>query len=329
MAAAPVQRDRGIRRVHGKPGRRAGRASREGRRRSGLHADLRTQRDDRPAPRPLGTVGARHHRAAAVRHGGVRGVRCRSSAMSSRRRPRRAVSSSVPGTTGWRCASPPRCCTIGGAASCTGIREAMSGISSPPGSNRRRNGSSVGSANSRAEELDGECGHGVGSRRHRRADSALADHRTLGWPHVTDVRVEQIAHGQRLLVAAVPAAPDRATACRSTLIAKLPAESEARGAMEMLGGYRRELAFYRNVAGHAPIATPQGICRADGRGLRRLHPAARGSAGLGQRRPPRGPVDESGATVHRTAGGAARLVDRPRECLCAGGVSEHRHPDCA
>ena len=43
----------------------------------------------------------------------------------------------------------------------------------------------------------------------------------------------------------------------STLIAKLPAVSEARGAMELLGGYRRELAFYRNVAGHAPIATPR------------------------------------------------------------------------
>ena len=42
-----------------------------------------------------------------------------------------------------------------------------------------------------------------------------------------------------------------------TLIAKLPAESEARGAMEMLGGYRRELAFYRDVAGRAPMETPQ------------------------------------------------------------------------
>jgi aminoglycoside phosphotransferase (APT) family kinase protein len=41
-----------------------------------------------------------------------------------------------------------------------------------------------------------------------------------------------------------------------TLIAKLPALSEARGAMELLGGYRRELAFYREVAGRAPMATP-------------------------------------------------------------------------
>lgn len=42
----------------------------------------------------------------------------------------------------------------------------------------------------------------------------------------------------------------------ATVIAKLPAESEARGAMELLGGYRRELAFYRNVAGRAPLDTP-------------------------------------------------------------------------
>ncbi|MGE2834951.1 phosphotransferase [Mycobacterium sp. SMC-4] len=41
-----------------------------------------------------------------------------------------------------------------------------------------------------------------------------------------------------------------------TLIAKLPAGSEARGAMDLLGGYRREVAFYREVAAHAPIDTP-------------------------------------------------------------------------
>jgi aminoglycoside phosphotransferase (APT) family kinase protein len=41
-----------------------------------------------------------------------------------------------------------------------------------------------------------------------------------------------------------------------TVIAKLPAQSEARGAMDLLGGYRRELAFYRAVAGRAPMATP-------------------------------------------------------------------------
>jgi aminoglycoside phosphotransferase (APT) family kinase protein len=43
----------------------------------------------------------------------------------------------------------------------------------------------------------------------------------------------------------------------STVIVKLPAQSEARWAMDMLGGYRRELSFYRSVAGRAPIATPR------------------------------------------------------------------------
>ena len=73
---------------------------------------------------------------------------------------------------------------------------------------------------------------------------------------VTDVRAERIAEDSgfssllyrlHLTGSGVPA----------TLIAKLPAESEARGAMEMLGGYRRELAFYRNVAGRVPMETPQ------------------------------------------------------------------------
>jgi aminoglycoside phosphotransferase (APT) family kinase protein len=43
----------------------------------------------------------------------------------------------------------------------------------------------------------------------------------------------------------------------ATVIVKLPAQSEARWAMDMLGGYRRELAFYRHIAGSAPIATPR------------------------------------------------------------------------
>jgi hypothetical protein len=41
-----------------------------------------------------------------------------------------------------------------------------------------------------------------------------------------------------------------------SVIVKLPAQSEARGAMELLGGYQRELSFYRYVAGSAPIQTP-------------------------------------------------------------------------
>ena len=74
---------------------------------------------------------------------------------------------------------------------------------------------------------------------------------------VTDVRVEQIAMDSgfssllyRLHLTGGDDVPP-------TLIAKLPALSEARGAMELLGGYRRELAFYQNVAGHAPMATPR------------------------------------------------------------------------
>jgi Ecdysteroid kinase-like family len=42
-----------------------------------------------------------------------------------------------------------------------------------------------------------------------------------------------------------------------SVIAKLPAQSEARGAMDMMGGYARELAFYQRVAGRAPLGTPR------------------------------------------------------------------------
>jgi aminoglycoside phosphotransferase (APT) family kinase protein len=73
---------------------------------------------------------------------------------------------------------------------------------------------------------------------------------------VTDVRVEQIAQdtGFSALLYRLHLNGDDVPA---TLIAKLPAQSEARGAMELLGGYRRELAFYQHVAGRAPIATPR------------------------------------------------------------------------
>jgi aminoglycoside phosphotransferase (APT) family kinase protein len=74
---------------------------------------------------------------------------------------------------------------------------------------------------------------------------------------VTDVRVERIAADSgfssllyRLHLTAGEGVP-------ATLIAKLPAQSEARAAMELLGRYRRELAFYRHVAGRAPMATPR------------------------------------------------------------------------
>ena len=70
------------------------------------------------------------------------------------------------------------------------------------------------------------------------------------------IRVEQIAQDTgfssllyRLHLTGDPGVP-------STVIVKLPAQSEARWAMDMLGGYRRELAFYQYVAGRAPISTP-------------------------------------------------------------------------
>lgn len=76
---------------------------------------------------------------------------------------------------------------------------------------------------------------------------------------VTDVRAEQIAvdSGFSSLLYRLHLTGDRVPA---TVIAKLPAQSEARGAMELLGGYRRELAFYRDVAGRAPIGTPHVYC---------------------------------------------------------------------
>lgn len=54
----------------------------------------------------------------------------------------------------------------------------------------------------------------------------------------------------------------------STLIAKLPAVSEARGAMDLMGGYRREVAFYRDIAGRAPMKTPKvHVARIDDNGV--------------------------------------------------------------
>nr|WP_232542212.1 ecdysteroid 22-kinase family protein [Nocardia bovistercoris] len=41
----------------------------------------------------------------------------------------------------------------------------------------------------------------------------------------------------------------------ASVIAKLPATNEARGAMQMLGGYAREIAFYRDIVGRAPMNT--------------------------------------------------------------------------
>ena len=74
---------------------------------------------------------------------------------------------------------------------------------------------------------------------------------------VTGVRAEQIAVGSgfssllyRLHLTGDASVP-------GSVIAKLPAQSEARGAMDMMGGYARELAFYQRVAGRAPLGTPR------------------------------------------------------------------------
>lgn len=94
-------------------------------------------------------------------------------------------------------------------------------------------------------ELDADWLTGV-----LRTDAGLAD------ATVDDLRAEQIALDSgfssllyRLHLSGSSLPP--------TLIAKLPAQSEARGAMDLLGGYRRELAFYRGVAGRAPMQTPR------------------------------------------------------------------------
>jgi aminoglycoside phosphotransferase (APT) family kinase protein len=84
-----------------------------------------------------------------------------------------------------------------------------------------------------------------------RADPSMADDVS-----VADVRAEQIAQDAgfssllyRLHLTGTGVPP--------TMIAKLAAQSEARWAMEMLGGYRRELTFYQSIAGRAPMDTPR------------------------------------------------------------------------
>ena len=83
-----------------------------------------------------------------------------------------------------------------------------------------------------------------------RADDSTPDNVT-----VTDVRAEQIAQdsGFSSLLYRLHLTGDDVP---PTVIVKLAAQSEARGAMEMLGGYQRELAFYQKIAGRAPMATP-------------------------------------------------------------------------
>ncbi len=94
---------------------------------------------------------------------------------------------------------------------------------------------------------------------------------------VTDVRAERIAEdtGFSALLYRLHLT---GTAVPSTVIVKLAAQSEARGAMELLGGYKRELSFYR--MGRRPRADrhPARLRRAAGRRLSGLRPGARRSA---------------------------------------------------
>ncbi len=72
---------------------------------------------------------------------------------------------------------------------------------------------------------------------------------------VTDVHAEQIAldTGFSSRLYRVHLSGDGVP---NSVIVKLPAESEAGQAMVMMGGYAREVEFYRRVAGRAPIGTP-------------------------------------------------------------------------
>lgn len=78
----------------------------------------------------------------------------------------------------------------------------------------------------------------------------------LGGVTVTEVRAEQIAQDTGFSSLLYRLHLEGDASVPSTLIVKLPAESEARGAMDLLGGYRREVAFYRSVASSAPLSTP-------------------------------------------------------------------------
>ncbi|WP_082698676.1 phosphotransferase [Mycobacterium sp. GA-2829] len=82
-----------------------------------------------------------------------------------------------------------------------------------------------------------------------------ADHALPATVTVTALRAERIAEdsGFSSLLYRVHLSGDGVP---PTLIAKFAAVSEARGAMELLGGYRREVAYYRDVAGHAPMDSP-------------------------------------------------------------------------
>ena len=97
--------------------------------------------------------------------------------------------------------------------------------------------------------------------------------------------------------------------------------------MEMLGGYQRELAFYRHVAGRAPIQTPHVYAARMVEGSAdfvlvledlRDWDNADHLAGLS--------LDRARLCIEQLAGLHAWSIEAG-ECRCAGSVPEHRHPD--
>ena len=136
---------------------------------------------------------------------------------------------------------------------------------------------------------------------------------------MTDVRAEQIAQDSGFSSLLYRLHLTGRRACRRRVIVKLPAQSEARGAMELLGGYRRELAFYRDVAGRAPMETPHVYAARMVEGSVDFVLVLEDLTRLGQRRPPGGPVDGPGPRLSsaQLAGLHAWSVRSERRCAGA------------
>jgi aminoglycoside phosphotransferase (APT) family kinase protein len=99
-------------------------------------------------------------------------------------------------------------------------------------------------------------------------DAVTARWLTDAWPGsvtVDSVQAQRIAEDTGFSARLYRVALTGDAAVPASVIVKLPADSQARGGMELLGGYRRELAFYRHIAPAAPISTPAcPIARIDG-----------------------------------------------------------------
>ena len=124
---AASQRGCGSGDFDGHPGGRAGFAPGAGDRRGwAVHPDPGAERDDRATPGTLGFVERRIPRVAGIPGGLEADLGDRSAGRRSRAAAASDGSSSVRGTTGWRCASPRPRCRTGGAANCTGMTAATS-----------------------------------------------------------------------------------------------------------------------------------------------------------------------------------------------------------